>query len=164
EENVPKVKRIIAETLKEQVEKGFEKQKVDGLLHVLDLGMKHKTARFGLGLAQSTTGSWFNGIDPFEAMDFANIIDTFRANFAQGRYLEGLVEKYLLNDNTLTYTMAPSPSFGADLATEEAARLQTKIAEAVKHFPSEEEAHKQLRERELELIKKQDSGQTANID
>ncbi|TKA71878.1 hypothetical protein B0A55_06336 [Friedmanniomyces simplex] len=164
EANVPKVKNIIASTLKEQVEKGFETQKVDGLLHALELRLKHKSARFGLGLAQATTGSWFNGIDPFESMDYAAIIDTFRANFARGGYLEGLVERYLLNENTLTYTMAPSTTFGADLAAEEAARLQRKIAEAVKEFPSEEEAHKQLRDRELALINEQDEGKGANVD
>jgi len=131
---------------------------------VLELGLKHKTARFGLGLAQATTGSWFNGVDPFEAMDYSHILSTFRFNFASGRYLEGLVEKYLLNDNTLTYTMAPSASFNADLATEEASRLQTKIAEVVKGYESEEAAHKALRERELELIREQDEGKSANVD
>ncbi|KAK5693609.1 Mitochondrial presequence protease [Elasticomyces elasticus] len=164
EENVPKVKETIVSTLREQVEKGFEKQKVDGLLHSLELGFKHKSSRFGLGIAQAVTGAWFNGVDPFEGLDYENILSTFRARFSQGRYLEGLVEKYLLNDNTLTFTMAPAASFGADLAAEEKQRLEQKIAEAVKEFPSEEEAYKQLRERELELIKEQDSGQTANVD
>ncbi|KAK1815218.1 Mitochondrial presequence protease [Friedmanniomyces endolithicus] len=164
EANVPKVKDVTASTLKEQVEKGFEQQKVDGLLHALELTLKHRSARFGLGLTQATTGSWFNDVDPFESMDYAAIIDTFRANLAKGRYLEGLVERYLLNDNTLTYTMAPSPTFGAELAAEEASRLKSKIAEAVSKFPSEEEAHKHLRERELELIREQDEGKSANVD
>ncbi|KAK0967371.1 Mitochondrial presequence protease [Friedmanniomyces endolithicus] len=164
EANVPKVKETIASTLKEQVQQGFEEQKVDGLLHALELTLKHRSARFGLGLTQATTGSWFNGVDPFESIDYAAIIDTFRANFGQGRYLEGLIERYLLNDNTLTYTMVPSPTFGAELAAEESSRLQRKIAEAVSKFPSEEEAHKQLRERELELIREQDEGKSANVD
>ncbi|KAK0312542.1 Mitochondrial presequence protease [Friedmanniomyces endolithicus] len=157
EANVPKVKDVIASTLREQAEKGFEQQKVDGLLHALELTLKHRSARFGLGLTQATTGSWFNGVDPFESMDYAAIIDTFRVNLAK-------VERYLLNENTLTYTMAPSPTFGAELAAEEASRLQEKIAEAVSKFPSEAEAHKQLRERELELIREQDEGKSANVD
>ncbi|KAK3677784.1 Mitochondrial presequence protease [Recurvomyces mirabilis] len=164
EKNVPRVKEAISDTLLEQAANGFEKHKVDGLLHVLELKLKHKSSRFGLGVAQSVTGSWFNGVDPFASLDYEHTISTFRKNMQKSRYLEKLVEKYLLTDNTLTFTMAPSATFGAELEEEEAARLQTKIAEAVKQFPNEQEAHKHLRERELELLKEQDSGKSANVD
>ncbi|KAK5107965.1 hypothetical protein LTR62_000510 [Meristemomyces frigidus] len=164
EENVPKIKDKIRSTLEDQAINGFDSQKVDGLLHSIELGMKHRTARFGLGVAQSLTGSWFNGVDPFASMDYEHTISTFKANMRKKRYLEHLVEKYLLTDDSFTFTMVPSPTYGTEVKEEEATRLQTKIAEAVKEFPNEEEAYKQLRNRELELIKEQDSGKTANVD
>ena len=164
EENVPKVKEAVAATLQETIAEGLDKQKVDGLLHQLELGLKHKTAKFGLNLAQRLKPQWFNGIDPFDALQWNSIVDQFKAEYAKGGYLEGLLEKYLLNDNTLTFTMTPSRTYGADLAAEEAKRLEAKIAEVVKQFPSEQEAHKHLRERELELLEEQQSDQTENLD
>ncbi|KAK5132266.1 hypothetical protein LTR08_009254 [Meristemomyces frigidus] len=164
EENVPKVKEAVSATLLETIKKGLDKQKVDGLLHQLELGLKHKTAKFGLNLIKQLKPGWFNGVDPFDALQWNSIVDQFRAEYAKPGYLEGLLEKYLMNDNTLTFTMTPSQSYGADIAAEEAKRLESKIAEAVKQFPSEKEAHKHLRERELELLEEQQSDQQEGLD
>ncbi|KAK4546181.1 hypothetical protein LTR36_002318 [Oleoguttula mirabilis] len=164
EENVPKVKEAVAATLREAIENGVDKQKVDGLLHQLELKLKHKNAKFGLNLITRLKPQWFGGIDPFEALQWNSVIDQFKAEYAKPGYLEGLLEKYLMNDNTLTFTMTPSQSYGADLAAEEAKRLESKIAEVVKQFPSEQEAHKHLREREVELLEEQQSDQTENLD
>lgn len=164
EENVPKVREVVAATLKETIEKGLDKGKVDGLLHQSELGLKHKTASFGMNLIQRLKPGWFNGIDPFDALAWNSIMEQFKADFAQEGYLEGLLKKYLLVDNTLTFTMEPSTTFATELASEEASRLQTKISEAVKSYPSEQEAYKQLRDRELELVAEQDAGQTESLD
>ncbi|SMR57455.1 unnamed protein product [Zymoseptoria tritici ST99CH_3D1] len=164
EANVPKVKEVIAATVKETIKKGLDKTKVEGLLHQSELGLKHKTASFGMNLIQRLKPGWFNGIDPFDALAWNSIMDTFKSSYASERYLEGLLEKYLFTDNTLTFTMTPSTTYSADLASEEAERLQSKIAEAVSAYPSEKEAYKQLRERELELVAEQDAGQTESLD
>ncbi|KAI6816915.1 hypothetical protein KC340_g14900 [Hortaea werneckii] len=164
EENVPKVKQVVAETLRETIKKGLDQHKVDGLLHQLELGLKHKTANFGMNLIQRIKPQWFNGIDPFDALQWNSIIESFKAEYAKGGYLEGLLEKYLANDDTLTFTMTPSKDYDADLAAEEATRLQSKIQEVVSKFSSEADAYKHLRERELELLEEQQSDQTAGID
>ncbi|KAI7517449.1 hypothetical protein KC331_g21699, partial [Hortaea werneckii] len=70
EENVPKVKQVVAETLRETIKKGLDQHKVDGLLHQLELGLKHKTANFGMNLIQRIKPQWFNGIDPFDALQW----------------------------------------------------------------------------------------------
>ncbi|WPH03636.1 peptidase M16C associated-domain-containing protein [Acrodontium crateriforme] len=164
EENLPKVKETIAKTIQDTVNKGFSQHKVDGLLHQLELGLKHKTATFGMDLIQRLKPGWFNGIDPFDALAWTSIVDQFKTELAKGGYLEGLVKKYLSTDNTLTFTMAPSESYSADVAAEEAERLQTKISETISQFSSEEEAHEHLRERELELLKEQEAGRTQPLD
>lgn len=164
EENVPKVREAVVESLKEVVSKGFEQHKIDGLLHQLELGLKHKTARFGLSRVRGLIPGWFNGIDPFEALQWNSVVEHFKTEYAKPGYLEGLIEKYLLNDNYFTFTMVPTESFGPDTAAEEASRLKDKIVETVKQFPSEEEAHKHLRERELELVEEQTAGQTQSLD
>lgn len=164
EENVPKVKEAIATTLKETIKKGLDAHKVEGLLHQLELGLKHKTAGFGMNLIQRLKPQWFNGIDPFDALQWNSIIEHFKAEYAKGGYLEGLLEKYLANDDTLTFTMTPSQTYDTELAAEEAERLAGKIRDVISQFPSEEAAHKHLRERELELLEEQQSDQTAGID
>lgn len=164
QENVPKVKEAVFTTIKEQVAKGLEKHKVDALLHQMELGLKHKTARFGLGIVKRLAGSWFHGRDPFESMEYNALINAFKAKYAEPGYLESLLEKYLLTENNLTFTMEPSTTFADDVAAEEASRLKQKIAEAVKAYPSEQEAYKQLRERELELIREQDNGRSQPLD
>ena len=164
EDNVPRVKETVATTVRDAVKNGFEKQKVDGLLHQLELGLKHKTATFGMDLIQRLKPGWFNGIDPFDALQWNTIVNHFKSEVAKGGYLEGLLKRYVTNDNTLTFTMAPSASYGADVAAEEAGRLQSKIADAVQHFPSEQEAHRHLRERELELLEEQEAGRSQPLD
>lgn len=164
EDNVNKVQDATATALQEVVSKGFEKHKVDGLLHQLEIGLKHKTAKFGFNLVQRLKPGWFNGIDPFDALAWNSIVDNFKAEYAKGGYLEGLVQKYLLNNNTLTFTMVPNQNHGTEIAAEEAERLQSKIVETVKQFPSEAEACDHLRERELELLEEQTSGQTESLD
>ena len=164
EDNLPKVHQAIVAALHDAASNGFDKQKVDGLLHQLELGLKHKTAQFGLGLMQRLKPGWFNGIDPFDALAWNSIVERFKAEYAKGGYLEGLVKKYLLNNNTLQFTMKPDPEFGTTLAAEEARRLETKISEVVKQFPSEAEAQKHLFRRELDLLQEQDQGQTQSLD
>ncbi|KAI5272422.1 hypothetical protein E4T47_04293 [Aureobasidium subglaciale] len=155
QENVPKVKEAISETLREVREKGFDPSKIDGILHQLELSLKHKTANFGMSIIQRLKPGWFNGVDVFDALAWQQTVDTFKAECAKGGYLEGLLEKYLLNDNTLTFTMEPSATYGEDLLAEEAQRLASKKAEAEKIYGSKQEAYDQLKKRELELVEQQ---------
>ena len=166
EEDVPRVKEVIQATLRQQAEKGFDRLKVEGYFHVLEMSLKHKTANFGLNMAQRAPGAWFNGVDPLELLDSPAQIEDFKQRYGDGssRYLEGLLEKYLLSENALTFTMAPSPTYGADVATEEQERLAQKVADAVHKFGGEAEAYEALREQELKLGKEQEDEKEANVD
>ena len=145
QENLPKVREAIFDTLRETKAKGFDQGKIDGILHQLELGLKHKTANFGMAIIQRLKPSWFNGVDVFDALAYQQTVDTFKAKLSEGGYLEGLMEKYLSNDNTLTFTMEPSSTYSQELLSEEAARLESKKAEAEKQFGSREHAYEQLR-------------------
>nr|POE63232.1 mitochondrial presequence protease [Quercus suber] len=163
-ENVPKVKTAIVATLQKTIDKGFDKHKVDGILHQLELGIKHKTASFGMNLIQRMNPGWFNGLDPLAGLSWNAVVDRFTSEYAKGGYLERLLKKYTATDDTLSFTMVPSEDYAAALVAEETERLQVKIAETVSGFSTEEEAHKHLRKRELELIAEQDAGQTQDLD
>jgi Zn-dependent M16 (insulinase) family peptidase len=162
-EDVPKVREAIAKTFLETRKNGFDKIKVDGILHQLELSLKHKTANFGMGILQRLKPGWFNGIDPMEALAWQETVDAFQKKHAEGDYLEGLIEKYLLNDNTLTFTMEPSETFSQELVEEESQRLAAKILETTKQFPNEQEAHKYLEEREMQLLEVQEQARNEDL-
>ena len=163
-ENVSKVKEATENVFRDIRQKGFDKHKVDGLLHQLELGLKHKTANFGMGLMQRLQPVWFNGTDPLDALAWNKIVSEFKRNFAREGYLESLLEKYLLTDRNFTFTMEPSSTYGEELVAEEQRRLARKINDVKANVGGEVEVQKQLTARELELVKVQEKARSQNLD
>lgn len=163
EADVSKLKPAIQDILRSVRDKGFDRSKIDGYLHQLELGLKHKTANFGMSLLHRLKPKWFTGVDPFDSLAWNDTLAAFEAEYAKGGYLEGLMEKYLMNDNTLTFTMSPSAEFVQELAKEEEARLQTRIAKAVETAGGEEQAQAALEARELELLTEQGKSNTEDL-
>ncbi|KAI0023515.1 Metalloenzyme, LuxS/M16 peptidase-like protein [Xylariomycetidae sp. FL0641] len=163
ESNVGKVKIEVQKILREVRDKGFERAKIDGYMHQLELGLKHKTANFGMSVLQRLKGKWFTGTDPFESLAWNDTVAAFEKKLAEGGYLEGLMDKYLLNDNTLTFTMAPSETFGSEVAKEEEERLASKITDATREAGGTEEARKFFEQRELELLAEQGKSSTQDL-
>ena len=161
--DVPKVKKTIHKIFEEVHKAGFEKDKIDGYLHQLEISLKHKTANFGMGLMQRVKPKWFEGVDPFDSLAWNDTVSAFQAELAKGGYLEGLLEKYLLNDRTLTFTMEPSASYGEELVAEEESRLARKIAEVTEKAGGESAAREQLAKRELELLEEQGKSNTQDL-
>ncbi|KAF1815854.1 hypothetical protein P152DRAFT_471236 [Eremomyces bilateralis CBS 781.70] len=162
-EDTPKVKETIQKVFADSQANGFNDVKVQGILHQLELGLKHKTAHFGMGLVQRLKPSWFNGIDPFDALAWTEVVDAFKQRYEAGGYFESLIEKYLVNERTFTFTMEPSESYALDLQAEEQERLSTKIAEASKDVSSADEAYARLAERELELVRVQEEARNQDL-
>src|SRR6266480_1259417 len=154
---VAEVKSAIFRTLEKQATKGFDKIKVDGILHQLELALKHKTAHFGMGLMQRIQSDWFNGVHPFDSLAWQKTLDGFKERYEQPRYLEGLLEKYFLNDNTMTFTMEPSERYSLEVSDEESTRLARKIFETTKKFSTQDEAVENLTKRELALLEEQEA-------
>ncbi|KAL7625187.1 Mitochondrial presequence protease [Parahypoxylon ruwenzoriense] len=161
--DVEKVKSEIQNVLREVRKKGFERTKIDGYLHQLELSLKHKTANFGLSVLHRLKGKWFSGTDPFDSLAWNDTVAAFEARLAGGGYLEGLMDKYLLNDNTLTFTMAPSETYGAEVSKEEDERLAAKIREATQKAGGENEARKFFEQRELDLLVEQGKSNTQDL-
>ncbi|KAF2266325.1 mitochondrial presequence protease [Lojkania enalia] len=161
--DVLKVRETIAQTLLEARKKGFDKVKVDGILHQLELSLKHKTAHFGMGIMQRLKPGWFNGVDPMDALAWKDTVRAFEARYAKGDYLQGLLEKYLLNDKAFTFTMEPSETYTQALVDEENERLAKKIHETTESFCSEQEAQVYLEKREQELMEVQEKARNQDL-
>ncbi|PMD34699.1 presequence protease-like protein [Hyaloscypha variabilis F] len=163
EADLPKVKLALHRTFEEVHGTGFDKSKVDGYLHQLEIALKHKTAKFGMGLLHRLKPAWFQGVNPFDSLAWNDTISAFQTEMAKGGYLEGLVEKYLLNDRTLTFTMTPDADYGKEVEQEEAARLAKKIDEVTKAAGGEAEARAQLEKQELQLLEEQSKSNTQDL-
>ncbi|KAL9085670.1 MAG: hypothetical protein Q9159_004547 [Coniocarpon cinnabarinum] len=137
---------------------GFDKAKIEGRLQQIEIGLKHKTAEFGMGIATRLQDSWFNGTDPMKAVAPEEILSAFRKRIEDPAYLMDLFQRYFLNDNTFTFIMEPSENFAELVESEEASRLQSKIDEFSAAFSSREEANRALEKQEAELVSVQESG------
>ncbi|RDA93050.1 hypothetical protein CP533_0709 [Ophiocordyceps camponoti-saundersi (nom. inval.)] len=163
EDDVPKLKGCVKDVLTQARDQGFDQSKIDGSLHQLELTLKHKTANFGLSMLNRLKPKWFNGTDPFHMLAWNDTISKFKSELAQGGYLEGLIDKYLLNDRTLVFTMAPSPSYQEELVQEEQARLSSKMEEARCSAKGEEAASKLFENQEQALLKEQAKTETEDL-
>ncbi|MCJ1323766.1 Mitochondrial presequence protease [Thelotrema lepadinum] len=162
-EDVAKVREATKAAFQQVHQKGFDMGKVEGLLHQLELSLKHKTANFGLSLVQRLEPGWFNGVDPFDALAWDRTVSAFKEKIAEGNYLENLLKKYLLNDQTFTFTMEPSTTYGQDLVEEESERLASKISAVASQAGGEAEAQKQLTSKELSLVEEQNNARGADL-
>jgi len=163
EADVPKLKARVQEILKEARDKGFDKTKIDGSLHQLELSLKHKTANFGFSMLNRLKPKWFNGVDPFDSLSWKDTLARFHEKLDQGNYLEGLIDKYLLNDNTLIFTMAPSTTYGEELVKEEQQRLSQMIKAAEQKAGSPEKAREQFEKQEADLLVEQNKTNTEDL-
>ena len=162
-DDVPRVKEVIERTFTEMLFKGFEEEKVNGILHQLEMGIKHKSAHFGMSMMNRVIPGWHNGVDPFDTLGVNDIISSFKERYKTEGYLEDLMQKYLMTDRSLTFTMEPSTSFGANLAEEEMSRLSGKIQEISEELGSSEQAYVRLSQRETELAEMQENARKQDL-
>ncbi|KAL9612816.1 MAG: hypothetical protein Q9167_002599 [Letrouitia subvulpina] len=128
--DVLKVRDAVKATLYDVHRKGFDKTKIKGFLHQKELGQKHKTADFGMIAMNLSLPRWFSGGDPFDMLSWDELAAELKSKLSQGTYLEDLLEKYLLNESSLTLTMEPNGNYAAELLSDEKRRLESIVAEA----------------------------------
>lgn len=163
ESNAATIKEVIQNTLRESVSAGFSEDKVQGFLHQLELSLRHKSAKFGIGIMEKTISTWLNGSNPLKELAWNDVIDEFKTRYAKPRYLESLVEKYLINDQCMTFTMVGIPTFSKQLDDKEIVRKDAKLAKLIEQHGSVEKAVAKLGEEELELLKIQEDAHHADL-
>ncbi|KAJ5142906.1 Peptidase M16 core [Penicillium bovifimosum] len=163
EANAATIKDVIQNVFRDTVSAGFSEEKVQGFLHQLELALRHKTANFGIGVMEKTISAWLNGSDPMKELAWNDVVNEFKSRYAKPGYLESLVEKYLINDQCMTFTMVGSPTFNKELDQKEVVRKDKKLAALIEKHGSAEEAVTKLGEEELELLKIQEDAHNADL-
>ncbi|XP_070570362.1 presequence protease, mitochondrial-like isoform X2 [Ptychodera flava] len=129
ENDVETVKNIIEDTFDKVIQEGFPEERIEAVLHKIELSLKHQTTQFGLGVISSLMPSWNHGGDPMVNLQINKCVDQFKKSMAENpRFLQDKIEAYFkCNTHKLTLTMSPDSEYEAKKSAEEQVLLQEKL-------------------------------------
>ncbi|XP_019363723.1 PREDICTED: presequence protease, mitochondrial [Gavialis gangeticus] len=148
ERDIETVKQIIGRTIDEVIEKGFEEDKIEALLHKIEIQLKHQSTSFGLSLTSYIASCWNHDGEPLELLKIAEKVSQFRQCLKENpAFLQEKVKQYFKdNPHRLTLSMSPDEAYYDKQAKTEAEKLKQKVNAL------SEEQKKQIYEKGLELI------------
>nr|DBA25108.1 TPA: hypothetical protein GDO54_012678 [Pyxicephalus adspersus] len=154
-EDVNTVKEIISKTIEEVVQKGFESERIEALLHKLEIQMKHQSTSFGLSLASFLASSWNHDVDPVEMLKLGEKISRFRQCIEENpTFLQEKVKQHFQNNlHRMVLTMSPDEEYCKKQAELEYEKLNQKVKAL------SEEEKKNIYEKGLELLRLQSEPQ-----
>eukprot|EP00123_Amoebidium_parasiticum_P018496 comp24222_c3_seq1/m.44621 comp24222_c3_seq1/g.44621 ORF comp24222_c3_seq1/g.44621 comp24222_c3_seq1/m.44621 type:complete len:1016 (-) comp24222_c3_seq1:414-3461(-) len=155
--DVEKVERIIHETIEKTIATGFENDRVEAILHQIELSQRHQTSSFGLSLGASLMSPWIHETSIEELLQVDSVVKRFREDLAKGAFLEGKLQR-LLKDNhhRLTFVMSPDAAFVPALQEQEEKQLE----QAVSALTNQDKDR--IYQQGLELLKEQEKAQDAS--
>uniref|UniRef100_A0A665XFA6 Pitrilysin metalloproteinase 1 n=1 Tax=Echeneis naucrates TaxID=173247 RepID=A0A665XFA6_ECHNA len=110
-------------------ESGFEEERIEALLHKIEIQMKHQSTNFGLSLASYIASLWNHDGDPVQLLQISSSVTKFRQALTENpRFLQDKVKHYFKeNTHRLTLSMSPDESYLEKQAQAEEEKLQKKI-------------------------------------
>ncbi|XP_041927945.1 presequence protease, mitochondrial isoform X2 [Alosa sapidissima] len=153
-----RVKRIINDTIDDIIVKGFEEERIEALLHKIEIQMKHQSSSFGLSLASYVASCWNHDGDPVQLLKISECVSLFRQKLLENpRYLQDMVQHYFKdNPHRLTLSMAPEECYQQQQVQQEEAKLQAKIQQ----LSQSDRQH--IYQKGLELLSAQNAEQDAS--
>ncbi|KAI9918054.1 hypothetical protein PsorP6_012521 [Peronosclerospora sorghi] len=119
---VPDIRKAVHDALEKVVRDGFNKERVDGILHQLELSLKHVTNNFGLQLLHGISSIWTHGGDVLKNLHLNPLLERLKDEMARdSRFLESYVKTYLLRDELreIQMLMLPSKDFVRNIERDE---------------------------------------------
>uniref|UniRef100_A0A9L0SZ83 Presequence protease, mitochondrial n=1 Tax=Equus caballus TaxID=9796 RepID=A0A9L0SZ83_HORSE len=158
EKDVQTVRDIIDRTIGEVIEKGFEDDRIEALLHKIEIQMKHQSTSFGLALASYIASCWNHDGDPVELLQLGSQVAHFRQCLKENpKFLQEKVRQYFKNNqHKLTLSMKPDDKY-----SEKQTQMETeKLKQKVKSLSVKDK--QQIYEKGLELQAQQSEPQDAS--
>ena len=107
-QHVNLVEDIIMNGLREVMDEGFDRDKVEAVLHQLEIAQRHQSANFGMKISHGLLNTWIQGGDPIASLRLGERIREFRVDMDAG-ILNQLVREHLLeNKHRIVFIMDPS--------------------------------------------------------
>ncbi len=127
ENDAEKIENLIISTLQKVVSEGIDEQAVNAVIHRLEIESKEVSNAqipFALRFMFAMVSAYVYGGDPYTQVQIDNDLQKLEAARKAGRYFEGLIEKYFLNNAHRTLTiLKPDAGLQARLETEETEKL-----------------------------------------
>ncbi|KAK2896068.1 presequence protease, mitochondrial [Channa argus] len=148
EEDTERVKQIISQTIDDIIETGFEEDRIEALLHKIEIQMKHQSTSFGLSLASYIASLWNHDGDPVELLQISDSVAKFRRALKENPcFLQDKVRQYFKeNTHRLTLSMSPDEAYLKKQTMAEEEKLQKKIQALT------DSDRKEIYEKGLELL------------
>lgn len=158
EEDMERVKQIINQTIDDIIQNGFEEERIEAVLHKIEIQMKHQSTNFGLSLASYIASPWNHDGDPVELLRISDCVSKFRKALRENpHFLQDKVQNYFKeNTHRLTLSMSPDETYIDKQAKAEEDKLQKKIQALT------DSDRKDIYEKGLELLSAQSKPQDAS--
>ncbi|KAA0186745.1 hypothetical protein HAZT_HAZT009762 [Hyalella azteca] len=127
--NTETVLTQIENTFERVKKEGFPQERIDAILHGIELSLKHQTPGFGVGLAMNLAPFWNQDGNPIQSLAINECIDNFKKSMVDNpTFLQDKINEYFVkNKHKYTLSMSPDASFEKTLKEKEAALLQSRI-------------------------------------
>jgi presequence protease len=127
-EDADKIEALVLETLRQIVNEGIDEMAVDSAIHRFEIESKEVSNAqfpFALKFIFDMVSAYVYGGDPYSVLQFDSDLEKLQAARKQGRYFEGLIEKYFLNNPHRTLNvLKPDPDLNFKLEVSERAKLE----------------------------------------
>ncbi|XP_074214426.1 presequence protease, mitochondrial isoform X4 [Camelus bactrianus] len=136
EKDIQTVRDLVDRTLDDVILQGFEEDRIEALLHKVEIQMKHQSASFGLALAsgavtplQHVASCWNHGGDPVECLKLGSQVARFRQRLEENpKFLQEKLKQYFKdNRHKLILSMKPDDQYAEKQAQVEAEKLKQKV-------------------------------------
>ena len=146
-EDAAKLQDVVSETLVRAASEGFPQERVDACLHLIEIGLKHITANFGLGLVHTLAPVLNHDADPLAYLQTGREIAKFRKKMSTDKDFlkEKIVKLFLQNTHRLFLLMKPADDFMDKVAAKEQTVLDQKVQQLT------DESREQVYRQGLEL-------------
>ena len=159
EADVTEVEAKIQGTLERIAKEGFPKERVDAIMHQVELGAAKVSTNFGLGVAFGAMGTWVHGGDGMKPLKIPVLAAKLQAAIdADSKYWQKLIQRRFL-DNSHRVTVVGVADKDYDSKLEEAEKK--KVAEIEKSLT--EEQKDTIVKEAVALRASQDGDQNADI-
>ncbi|CAK6432881.1 unnamed protein product [Pipistrellus nathusii] len=130
EKDIQMVRDIIDRTIDDVIMKGFEDDRIEALLHKIEIQMKHQSVSFGLALTSYIASCWNHDGDPVELLKLGSQVAQFRQCLKDNpKFLQEKVRQYFKNNqHKLTLSMKPDDKYSEKQAQMETEKLQQKVS------------------------------------
>jgi presequence protease len=114
--DVPKVEKLMDDTLQKIVSEGFDRDLVEGILHQVEFHGKEISRGsypYGITLMGNVFQTWLYDGDPLIGLDFSRMIENIRKSWADDpQVFQKMIQKWLVdNPHRLLSVMEPDPDF-----------------------------------------------------